>query len=142
MEGNFKCFYQKIILVIILFLFGFSCGDGSINQLADQCGDSVCGSEETLFSCPNDCENGITTLVANTEYTVKVGERYQFENRQIDISDIWYDSIIVDVRGSYPIGPRIWLNTPLEVWGITITLVDLHYEANEGNRWAVIIVFM
>ena len=86
--------------------------------------------------------NDITTLTANTEYTVKVGEIYQFENRQIEISDIWSDSIIVYVDGGYMIGPRIWHDTSEEVWGITISLVDLNYDTNEENRWAIIKVSM
>ncbi len=78
-------------------------------------------------------------IIAGKEYTVKIGERYQFDDRLIIISSIWVDSIVADVDGGYVIGKRISLGSRAEIWGVTISLVNLHYDVQEKNRWAVII---
>jgi len=103
------------------------------------CGNKICEKDESLYSCPADCKESIPTLESDREYTVKIGERYQFEYRQIRISSIWDDSIVVDILlDTQSIGPRIWLGSPNITSGIKITLVKLHFEIEKEQRFAVI----
>lgn len=117
---------KRVMFITILALFQYGC-------LTDR--GNITGTNETVTSNKN-----IISIVAGKEYTVKIGETYQFEDRLIKVSSIWVDSIVSDVDGGYVIGPSISLGSSGDAWGITIFLVKLHYDAQEKNRWATIIV--
>jgi hypothetical protein len=109
------------------------------SQKSLTCGNSICELEEDLYSCPIDCKEAIPTLESDKEYTIRMNERYQFEFRQIELGTILDDSIIVNVKfDTFSIGQRIDVGSLMNVQGILITLVKVHFEIENEKRFAVI----
>ena len=81
----------------------------------------------------------IRVLEANKDYTVKAGEIFQFENRQVEISSIWDDAIVAKITlDTQTIGPKINKGSSNAVLGISIFVVGVQYSADATLRSATI----
>ncbi len=160
---------NKIVFFILIFFFLAGCAQykGTYNNYistkdmlriikettpakptSSTCGNNICEQDENLYNCLSDCKYNIPVLEPDTEYTVKQKERYQFNNRQIDIETIsdFYITIIVRFLDTHTdhliyiksVDPVMLANPNFVHLGIKISVVKVYFELEEGKRYAII----
>ncbi|MBA2123812.1 hypothetical protein B9J78_02570 [bacterium Unc6] len=79
-------------------------------------------------------------LEPDKEYALKLNEKYQFEYREIELTSIWDEAVIANVKfDTQSQGIRIDVGSSTIALGvIMITLVNVNYDSKKEKRYAII----
>ena len=100
------------------------------------CGNNVCESNEDLFSCENDCKN-IPVLTKDVVSQLKIHEKYQSDNRQINVIDIDGNSATFQVIyinesqiNRVPEGKKV------DMFNVKIEIIDIYFKRDSNESYA------